>query len=157
MERRMWMMWSHRLEAFFSGSSFVPLSGLPTCSPAPRVAADEIAQEACESVFLRWSTIEHPRSYAGAAVVNGARSWARHHRLAERIPPNTDRSIELNDNAIVLRQALRRLTEPEREVVVLRFYADLKVDDIAAEVGASARHGQVVVASNVGQAEQGFS
>ena len=67
--------------------------------------------------------------------MNGARSWARHHRLAERIPPDTDRSIELNDDAIVLRQALRRLTEPEREVVVLRFYADLKVDDIAAEVG----------------------
>ena len=53
---------AREFEAFFA-DRFVPLSRLAYLLTGSASAADEIAQEACESVFLRWSTIEHPRSY----------------------------------------------------------------------------------------------
>ena len=42
---------------------------------------------------------------------------------------------EVDEDAIVMRRVLAGLPERGREVVVLRFYVDLTVDDIAAELG----------------------
>lgn len=120
-------------EEFFA-DRFVSLSRLAFLLTGSASAADEIAQDALEGVFRRWAMIEHPRSYARVAVVNGARSWLRRRRVAERVRADRVESEELDADAIVLRRMLAGLPEREREVVVLRFYADLRVDDIAAEL-----------------------
>ena len=41
----------------------------------------------------------------------------------------------LDADTIAVRNVLGDLPQVEREVLVLRFYADLKVDDIARELG----------------------
>ncbi|HUF97368.1 MAG TPA: sigma-70 family RNA polymerase sigma factor [Ilumatobacter sp.] len=120
-------------EEFFA-DRFVSLSRLAFLLTGSASAADEIAQDALEGVSRLWATIEQPRAYARVAVVNGARSWIRHRQVAERSRADVAPPNELDADAIAVRRVLAALPEREREVVVLRYYADLKVDDIAAEL-----------------------
>lgn len=120
-------------EEFFA-DRFAPLSRLAFLLTGSTSAADEIAQEALEGVFREWTTIEYPRTYARVAVVNGARSWMRRRHVAGRVRFDRVEPVELDTDAIVLRRVLAGLPEREREVIVLRFYVDLTVDDIGAEL-----------------------
>ncbi len=122
-------------DAFF-GDRFAELSRLAFLLTGSSGVADEIAQDACEQVLRRWDDITHPRAYARAAVVNGARAWggARAASATSRNPsmPAVDADV------IGVRTVLADLPPDQREVLVLRFYADLKVDDIATELGMPA-------------------
>ena len=128
---------AREFEEFFA-DRFVALSRLAYLLTGSASAADEIAQDALEGVFRRWAAIEHPRAYARVAVVNGARSWLRRRKVADRLRSERVEPSELDADAIVLRRVLATLPDREREVVVLRFYADLTVDDIAAELDVPA-------------------
>lgn len=120
-------------EEFFA-ERFAPLSRLAFLLTGSSSAADELAQDACEQVFRRWSDIDHPRTYARTAVVNGARSWGRHRTVVERTPGDIPRRAELDADAIAVREVLKQLPERQREVLVLRFYADVKIGEIATEL-----------------------
>jgi RNA polymerase sigma factor (sigma-70 family) len=120
----------------FYGDRFAPLSRLAFLLTGSSEAADEIAQEACEQVLRRWDDIDFPRAYARRAVISGARSWGRRRTVRESTASERERFAELDGDAIAVRIALADLPPRQREVLVLRYYADLKVDDIAAEVGA---------------------
>ena len=122
-------------EAFYD-NRFAPLSRFAFLLTGSSEAADEIAQEACEQVLRRWEDIDHPRAYARRAVISGARSWGRRRTVRESAPAERERFAELDGDAIAVRIALADLPQRQREVLVLRYYADLKVDDIAVEVGA---------------------
>lgn len=93
--------------------------------------ADELAQDASEQVFRRWDDIKH-RSYARLVVVNGSRSSGRRQRLAERTPGDARPDVHLNTDARAVRSVLTDLPRREREIVGLRYYADLTVADITA-------------------------
>jgi RNA polymerase sigma factor (sigma-70 family) len=124
-------------DAFFL-ERFAELSRLAFLLTGSSAVGDEIAQDACEDVFRRWGDITHPRAYARMAVVNGARAWGR--RRARRVaePVGSDRSAAVDADAIAVRAVLAELPQAEREVLVFRYYADLKVDDIAIELGIPA-------------------
>ena len=128
----------HSVESFesFFAERFAPLSRLAYLLTGSSEAADEIAQDACEQVFRRWDDIDHPRAYARVAVVNGARSWGRRRAVRRSTPIEPVRDEWLDADAIAFRSALADLPERQREVLVLRYFADLKVDDIAAEIGS---------------------
>jgi len=49
--------------------------------------------------------------------------------------PQTENAIAASENALDIREALKLLSEEQREVVVLRFYCDFKVREIAKIVG----------------------
>ena len=121
-------------DAFFV-ERFAELSRLAFLLTGSSAIGDEIAQDACEDVYRRWDEIDHPRAYARTAVVNGARAWGR--RRARRVvePVGSDRSPAVDADALAVRAVLAELPPAEREVLVFRYYADLKVDDIAAELG----------------------
>ena len=120
----------------FYAERFPPLSRLAFLLTGSPDAADEIAQEACEQVLRRWGDIDNPRAYARVAVINGARSWGRRRTVRASAPRERARFAELDGDAVAVQMALADLPERQREVLVLRYYADLKVDDIAVEVGA---------------------
>lgn len=124
-------------ESFFD-ERFAPLSRLAFLLTGSSEAADEIAQDACEQVFRRWSDIEYPRAYSRLAVVNGARSWGRRRSVRRSAPVDRVEPTELDADAIAVREVLADLPPQLREVIVLRYYADLKVDDIAEIVGRPA-------------------
>lgn len=94
--------------------------------------AEELVQDAFEQVVRRWDAIENPPGYLRVAVVNGARSWGR--RAHRRLPEPPASHVELDQEAIAVRDALARLRHDEREVVVLRYFVGLTDSQIAAEL-----------------------
>ena len=121
-------------DAFFL-QRFAELSRLAFLLTGSSAVSDEIAQDACEEVFRRWDDITHPRAYARVAVVNGARSWGRRRARRMASTVESDQTPGADADAIAVRAVLADLPQAEREVLVFRYYADLKVDDIAAELG----------------------
>jgi RNA polymerase sigma factor (sigma-70 family) len=117
-------------EVFFT-SQMLPAVRLAFLLIGRSDLAEEIAQEAFASVYRRWEEIEQPKAYLRVAVVNLCRSHQRRAILERRArrsfaPPllseEPDRSIW---------EDVRRLRARDREVIVLRFYEDLTLEQIA--------------------------
>lgn len=113
---------------------FGELSRLAFLLTGSSAVADEIAQDACEQVYRRWVDIGRPRAYARLAVINGAREWGRRRSRRSEVATGPDHQSEFDADTIAVRDVLSELPQAEREVLVLRFYADLKVDDIAEQL-----------------------
>ena len=92
---------------------------------------DELAQEALTRVYARWGLLRDPRPYAYRTVTNLARDrWrtsARETRSLQRLVD--DRMVEAPDTTTL--DAVRRLTPALRDAVLLHYYADLPIDEVA--------------------------
>ena len=102
--------------------------------------AEDVVQDAFERLHRGWHGLRQPSSglaYVRSSVLNGCRSAhrraavARKHapRLAE--PPSRSGPDAAADDRGELAGALRRLPRRQREVLVLRYYLDLDVAEIA--------------------------
>ncbi|KAA0234039.1 MAG: hypothetical protein JJLCMIEE_00913 [Acidimicrobiales bacterium] len=109
--------------------------------------AEEIAQDAFVRLYQSWDKVEEPSKrlpYLRTIVRNLARSRLRHRRVArdnQPAPPPHGEPAETGalageDRSEVL-EALTKLSTRQREVVVLRFYHDMKLHEIAAELDLS--------------------
>jgi RNA polymerase sigma-70 factor (sigma-E family) len=106
-----------------------------------RQRAEDLLQEALLGMYRRFGEplpLDNPGAYARRAIVNGHVTWAR--RAASREVPIDalpDRMSAADDPAErdAMWQALRRLPDRQRAVLVLRFYADATDVDIAATLG----------------------
>jgi RNA polymerase sigma-70 factor (ECF subfamily) len=94
--------------------------------------ADEIAQDAMARTFVRFPLIREPRPYAYRVATNLVRDQWRRDRRHSLVPSLTDldRPAPAGTDADLL-DAVRRLPRPLREVVLLHYYADLRVEDVA--------------------------
>jgi RNA polymerase sigma-70 factor (sigma-E family) len=112
--------------------------------------AEDVVQDAFEHLHRRWPRLREPGSglaYARASVVNGCRMAHRRSAVARRYAPRLagpdvmglDAAAAMADESEMM-IALRALPRRQREVLVLRYYADLDVAEIAAtlRIGASA-------------------
>ena len=112
--------------------------------------AEDVVQDAFERLHSRWHRLREPASalaYARSSVLNGCRSVhrqagvRRRHltRLASLDAACADTAVAADDRR-VLAAALRGLPRRQREVLVLRYYCDLDVAEIAAtlRIGPSA-------------------
>jgi len=97
--------------------------------------AEELAQEALWSVQQRWESLDNPSAYARTALANQVKSLhrrrARERRSAVRAAAEPLTHEPELDNTW---DAIRRLPERQRVVLVLRFYEDLTVGEIARTV-----------------------
>ncbi len=109
--------------------------------------AEEVVQDAYVALYLKWSRLRDPQAalaYLRTTVVNGSRSSLRRLSTAERAEPmlrtasdtSPDPSSKASTRLDVL-AALARLPERQREVIVLRYYADLSESEIAQTLGIS--------------------
>jgi RNA polymerase sigma-70 factor (sigma-E family) len=104
-----------------------------------RGEAEDAAQEALARALVRWRQVNR---YAEAWVVRTAAnvmigSWRKRRRtvVAARVP---DAALAESDATRVdLVRALRDLPRRQREVVVLRYLADLPEAEVAAALGVS--------------------
>lgn len=106
-----------------------------------RQAAEDVVQDVLTEMYKRWPTLHtNPLGYARTAVVNGVRSVQRRRAVAARLMPKLfgrSDSSELSPDRIWVHQAVQRLPQRQREVVVLRYWLDLSEADIAATLGIS--------------------
>jgi RNA polymerase sigma factor (sigma-70 family) len=121
--------WADELVALYR-ERHVAMVRLAYLSTGDRAAAEEIAHDAFVAVQRNWAGVRDPASYLRTAVVNRTRSWGRRHQLERRFqhPPAASAALEADE----LWDALARLSPRRRIAVVLRYYADLPDDEIAA-------------------------
>lgn len=102
--------------------------------------AEDLAQETMVRVYRAWGRIaerDRPGAYARSVMVNRHRSMLRRtlveakyavHRQSDPVVHGDEENVELWD-------ALSALPVRERQAVVLRFYEDLPVADVAKVLG----------------------
>lgn len=98
-------------------------------------AAEEVVQDAFVALYPRFQRVRSPEAYLYRSVVNGSRAWLRRRRIARRVghaPVATEVAAPELDET---REALDKLPPGRRAVVVLRFYADLSLAEIAEALG----------------------
>ncbi|MCU0265572.1 MAG: SigE family RNA polymerase sigma factor [Actinomycetia bacterium] len=109
-------------------------------------AAEDVVQDAFVGLYRRWYRLRDPdkaAAYLRQATVNGARSALRRRGTARRalprlLPTATDPDVAAQVTARhTVTDALARLPERQREVLVLRYYADLSEAQIADTLGIS--------------------
>jgi RNA polymerase sigma factor (sigma-70 family) len=125
----------------FVRSLYPGVHGLLQLQTGSRDLADELTQEALARVWERWSRVSamaSPRGYAYRIALNLARSWYRRQgrerralaRLG-RLGPEAIVAEPATAEHVATRLAVRGLPRRQREVVLLRFYAGLSVDETA--------------------------
>ena len=112
-----------------------------------RTAAEDLVQEA----FIRLARASHrirdedrAAAYLRSIVINLARDHNRRglvslrHRPPEVVDePSAEETASALESRREVVQALRELPRRQRDCVVLRYYLDLGIDDIAATLGVS--------------------
>jgi RNA polymerase sigma-70 factor (sigma-E family) len=109
--------------------------------------AEEVVQDAFVAMHGSWRRLRDPDkalSYLRAAVVNRSRSALRRRRTAEQHVPERAVDVASAEHGALqhleherVLTAVRRLPRRQREVLVLRYYADLSEAQIADVLGIS--------------------
>ena len=120
---------AHRREVFRTA---YPIAG-------DREEARDLTQEALVRAFGRWSEVSHheqPGAWLLTVVARLAISWRRRQAIrSKRTPPSTSAVEDDISYEPAVLEALRRLTPAQRAVVVLGFFADRSVEDVATALG----------------------
>jgi RNA polymerase sigma-70 factor (ECF subfamily) len=90
---------------------------------------DDVAQEAFARLYARYPLVRDPRPYVFRIAANLAkRQNARREEPLEHVPEAVAPAVGVDP---VLLDAVRRLPERLSVVVLLHYYADLSVDEVA--------------------------
>jgi RNA polymerase sigma-70 factor (sigma-E family) len=108
--------------------------------------AEDLTQDTLVRIYAVWPRVSAsgaPDSYAMRTLVNcqratARRPWRREH-VVDVLPDRTQAgsATDAGDDRSVLLDALARLGGSQRTIVVLRYWEDLSVDDVAATLGLS--------------------
>ncbi len=93
-----------------------------------RHEAEDLVQTAFAAAQPRWSEIDQPIAYLRQVIVNRAKDAQRRAFRAPPSPPEAITQIAEIDETFA---AILELSEVQRAVVVLHFYEDLSLVDIA--------------------------
>jgi RNA polymerase sigma factor (sigma-70 family) len=130
---------AHRLEGHYATDGFAVLYResfdrmwrLAFLIVGDRGVAEEVVQDAYARVLERWSGLDEPAAYLRVSVVNRSRDVLRRRMLLDRLPLVARRS-EAEAPPDPLWDALAHLPANQRAALVLRFYEDLPVREVAA-------------------------
>lgn len=112
---------------------FDPMVRLATLLTGSPHTAEELVMDAFTRVAPRIDSLERPVAYLRTAVVNATRSHHRRLRTA-RSQPTPPEPMVTDPEVDELWQRLEQLRPDERACVVLRFYEDLSLADIATQL-----------------------
>lgn len=124
---------------------YFPMVQLARLLAADLEMGDDIAQDAFVRLFEKRTEVQNPELYLRGTVVNLCRRAVRRAVIRRRwlsdpsgqlVGGRPDISKDAVDRALIL-QSLRSLSPRQREVVVFRYFLDLKEDEIAAALKIS--------------------
>ena len=99
-----------------------------------RHVAEEVVQDAYAKVLVRWASLDEPAAYRRVSVVNRSRDVHRRRRLADRLALLARRD-DVDPTPDPLWDALGRLPTRQRAALILRFYEELPVREVADLLG----------------------
>ena len=157
---------NHAVTALYL-AHYRPLVRLAALLVQDLATAEEIVQDAFVAVHGAWRRLpdtDHALSYVRRSVIDRSRSVLRQRTVADKVAPASaptaagtgrEASIEVERSAFV--SALWTLPAQQREVVVLRYFADLPEAQVASATGISeaAVRSQTVAAMSSLHAELG--
>jgi RNA polymerase sigma-70 factor (ECF subfamily) len=115
-------------------AEFSRLAGYLTALTGDADTGREAAQEAFTRLFARWRTVREPRAFVYVVATNLCKhTWrqsGRERNVVDRLGQSLTEGRAAHDPW--LRDLVERLPLRHREVVLLHYYADLPVADIAA-------------------------
>lgn len=106
--------------------------------------AEDLAQTALAKVYVSWRRIKRrdaAQAYASRTLLNVYLADKRTKRAGELLisePPDRPSLVAAPDTRIVVLDALAMLPPKARAVVVLRYFEDMSVDQVAELLGCSA-------------------
>jgi RNA polymerase sigma factor (sigma-70 family) len=114
---------------------FDPMVRLATLLTGSVETAEELVMDAFTRLAPRIDELDQPAAYLRTAVVNATRSHHRRLRTARQHPvPGAAAEAVIDPELDELWHRLDQLRPDERACVVLRFYEDLPLADIAAQL-----------------------
>lgn len=112
---------------------YAPLAGWCASLVGDRDAAHDIASEAFTRLLSRWLTVHDPKGYLYVTATNLVRDrWRREQRerkLCERLEQTAPTSTPAADPW--LRDLVERLPDRMRAPVLLHYYADMSIAEVA--------------------------
>lgn len=128
---------------------YTPMVRLATVILGDVGLAEQVVQDAFVRLHVRWGGIrdlDAAPGYLRSAVLNGARSQLRRHKVRDRfarrrtvdrpVPSPETSALDRDDHDRMI-GALRRLSSRQREALTLRYYLDLPEAEIATAMGVS--------------------
>ena len=109
-----------------------------------RPSAEDVVQEAFCGLYRHWDRLADPAGatyYVRASVLNGCRSALRRRTVRRRSLAEPSSAVSAETVVLVgeeredVIRALRHLPDRQREVLILRFYAELPDEQIARVMG----------------------
>jgi RNA polymerase sigma factor (sigma-70 family) len=94
-------------------------------------AAEDVVQDAFVQLYSRFDSLDDPAPYLYRSVVNGCGLRRRRQRVVERLQHLTVEDDVASFEVDETWNALKRLAPRRRAAIVLRYYADLALADIA--------------------------
>ena len=118
-------------------STWLALTRLAYLLVGDRSEAEDIVQSVFTTAVARWDAIDEPAPYLRRAVVNRANDA---HRRSARSPSTALPPVEWIDESEIdeVWELVQALPTSQRAVIVLRFYEDLALGDIAELLGRPA-------------------
>lgn len=101
-----------------------------------REAAEEIVHDAFVRLHGRWAGLDEPAAYLRTTVVNLCLDWQRRGATERRAPEPVERHVappEIDETW----DRLATLPQHQRVALVLRYYDDLSIEQIAGLVGCA--------------------
>jgi RNA polymerase sigma factor (sigma-70 family) len=118
-------------------SSWLALTRLAYLLVGDRSEAEDIVQSVFTTAVTRWEVIDEPAAYLRRAVVNRANDAHRRTFRRAAVAVGAPGSID-EPEVDEMWRLVRALPAPQRAAVVLRFYEDLALADIASLLGRPA-------------------
>jgi len=118
----------------------------------------EVAEDVVQDVFARMlvsdSVPNDPAHYAYRSVVNGVRSWQRRQVVERRHALLELPGVETTPELSWFWDFLRTLSPRQRTAIVLRYYCDLPLAEVAELMGCRAGTVTVLIRRALGKARE---
>lgn len=113
---------------------YAPLAGWCAALVGDREAAHDIASEAFTRLLSRWVTVHDPKGYLYVTATNLVRDRWRHEQRDRKLQARLEETAPVSTPAADpwLRDLVERLPDRLRMPVLLHYYADMSIAEVAS-------------------------